>query len=333
MKGIYTMINFLPNDSFIHEAKLAKFQPTVVIQILIFIIILIATSFAQAIPIGIVMFAQVFTSNNFDIKNPDSIQKLITKVESSRTTLVAELISTVIITFLVIIYCRCIEKRSFRSMGFVKKRAVPQYLIGMIIGFAMFSACVLICVLTNSLEYKGIIAQGNVLIIVLFFIGFLFQGMEEEVIMRGYLMPSLSNKIPIVAAILLNSVLFSMLHLANDGITALAFINLILYGIFISVYVIRTNSLWGACAIHSVWNFVQGNFYGIFVSGLDTKTSVFSFTTVDNGELFNGGKFGLEGGLAVTFVLILTTTLTLLITGNNKSKENTEQGSSISSIQ
>ncbi len=96
------MINFLPNDSFIHEAKLAKFQPTVVIQILIFIIILIATSFAQAIPIGIVMFAQVFTSNNFDIKNPDSIQKLITKVESSRTTLVAELISTVIITFLVI---------------------------------------------------------------------------------------------------------------------------------------------------------------------------------------------------------------------------------------
>ncbi len=317
------MKNFLPNNSFINDAKSAKFQPTVVIQILIFIVILIATSFAQAIPIGIVMIAQIFTSSDFDVKNPDSIQNAINKVISSRTTLVAELITTVVISFLVIIYCRCIEKRNFRSMGFVKKRAVPQYLIGIIIGFAMFSACVLICVLTNSLEYKGIIVQGNVLFIVLFFIGFLFQGMEEEVLMRGYLMPSLSNKIPIVAAILLNSVLFSMLHLANDGITALAFINLILYGIFISVYVIRTNSLWGACAIHSVWNFVQGNFYGIFVSGMDTKTSVFRFTPVDNGELFNGGDFGLEGGLAVTFVLILSTALTLLLTGNKKSEENT----------
>ena len=326
------MINFMPNNSFINDAKSAKFQPTVVVQILIFIVILIATSFAQAIPIGIVMFAQIFTSRDFDVKNPDSIQQLINKVASSRTTLVAELITTVIITFLIIIYCRCIEKRSFRSMGFVKKRAVPQYLIGIIIGFAMFSACVLICVLTNSLEYKGIIAQGNVLFIVLFFVGFLFQGMEEEVLMRGYLMPSLSNKIPIVAAILLNSVLFSMLHLANDGITALAFINLILYGIFISVYVIRTNSLWGACAIHSVWNFVQGNFYGVLVSGMDTKTSVFRFTTVDNGELFNGGDFGLEGGLAVTFVLVLSTALILLLTGNKKSEENTEQESPINII-
>jgi hypothetical protein len=57
---------------------------------------------------------------------------------------------------------------------------------------------------------------------------------------------------------------------------------------------------------------------------MDTNASVFKFTAIDNGELFNGGEFGLEGGLAVTIVLILSTILTLLLV-NNKDKANKEK--------
>lgn len=315
------MNDFLPKDSFINEAKKAKFQPSVVIQILIFVLVFIATSIASSIPVVIATVFQMFNKGMPDITDIDAYTKYVIDIGYSRPILVVTLFATAITTLLVIIYCRCIEKRNFRSMGFVKKRAFLQYIIGMFIGFVMFSASVLICIIQGSLEYKGFIAKGNVLFIVLFFIGFLIQGMEEEVLLRGYFMTSISTKVPVVAAIMINSVFFAMLHLMNSGISVIAFINLILFGVFASVYAIKTNSLWGACALHSIWNFVQGNFYGILVSGLDTKTSVFRFVSVKDGELFNGGEFGLEGGIAVTFVLIISTLLTLLLLGNKKSYE------------
>lgn len=62
-----------------------------------------------------------------------------------------------------------------------------------------------------------------------------------------------------------------------------------------------------------MWNFAQGNIFGISVSGMDMMGSVFSFAPTNEGELINGGTFGLEGGLAVTIVLILATIAVLLV--------------------
>ena len=58
-------------------------------------------------------------------------------------------------------------------------------------------------------------------------------------------------------------------------------------------------------AIHSMWNFAQGNLFGIPVSGLVGSPSPL-VTEMGEGKwqtLVNGGSFGLEGGLAVTAVL------------------------------
>lgn len=318
------MIKLIPKESFLNEAKHAKNKPNLVLQILIFIVVFIATGVGSSIPVFIALTMQAFSKGINYFNNFEEYNKYITDITNSRVTMIVMLFATAITTFLVIIYCRCIEKRSFKSMGFIRKNAVLQYIIGIIVGLLMFSACVFICVVQGSLKYEGIVVQGSLLFIILFFFGFLFQGMSEEVLLRSYFMVSLSNKIPIVAAIMLNSTVFAMLHLSNSGISVLAFINLILFGVFASVYAIKTNNIWGICAIHSIWNFAQGNLYGILVSGMDTNASVFKFTAIDNGELFNGGEFGLEGGLAVTIVLILSTILTLLLV-NNKDKANKEK--------
>ena len=84
------------------------------------------------------------------------------------------------------------------------------------------------------------------------------------------------------------------------------------FGSLSSVYGIPTNSIWGVCAIHSVWNFVQGNFYGFQVSGLETENSLFSFTSLESGKLINGGTFGMEGGLGVTIVLIVAIIIVII---------------------
>ncbi len=105
----------------------------------------------------------------------------------------------------------------------------------------------------------------------------------------------------------MNAAAFAALHLLNPGISLLAVVNLTLFGIFASVCFIKTENIWLVGALHSVWNLVQGNVYGIKVSGMETSCTVFSSAMTEGMELLNGGDFGLEGGLAVTIVFMAGT--------------------------
>jgi membrane protease YdiL (CAAX protease family) len=179
----------------------------------------------------------------------------------------------------------------------------------------MFSAAVFICWVTGSLKLKDEFLSGGAGIIIIYFFGFFFQGMYEEVIFRGYFMTEIAAKKTIPLAIITNSVIFAVFHGMNPGVSVLAIINLVLFGVFASIFFLKSDSIWGICAIHSIWNFVQGNFYGIKVSGIDGINSVFRFESVSGKELINGGNFGLEGGLGVTIVLTAGVIIMLLIKG------------------
>ena len=197
-------------------------------------------------------------------------------------------------------------------------RILGTYQIGLIVGFVIFSLAVLFCAVTGSLKLSGISSTFAILPFILFFAGYMIQGMAEEVLCRGYLMVSIGRRYPMWVAVLLNSLFFAALHLGNAGMSVLAFINLTLFGIFASIYFIKRGSIWGIGAIHSIWNFVQGNFYGIKVSGMETSCTVFDSLVVDGKSLINGGDFGLEGGLAVTIVLVIVTVILLLMPAKYK---------------
>ncbi len=211
------------------------------------------------------------------------------------------------------LYVKFAEKRSIRTMGFVREHAVTDYLIGMVTAFAMFSACVGICVATGSMTFEGSTLDGKYLTLALIFVGFIIQGASEETVCRGFMMTSFGSKGGAVAGMLLNSLLFGALHLLNSGVTVLSILNVILFGVFMSVLVLKLNSIWMACAIHTVWNFVQGNFFGILVSGNQFGPSVFRFESVSGKELFNGGGFGMEGGLVTSVILALAIVIVLLM--------------------
>ena len=92
---------------------------------------------------------------------------------------------------------------------------------------------------------------------------------------------------------------FVSLYLAFRGISAFEI------GILMSLIVLRRGNLWGACALHSLWNFAQGNLFGIRVSGLSAGPSPFlSFLSPDM-PLWNGSQYGLEASLPVTLCLLL----------------------------
>ena len=96
----------------------------------------------------------------------------------------------------------------------------------------------------------------------------------------------------------------------NPGVGVLPFINLLLFGLLMSLIFLKTGNIWLISALHTSWNFVQGNVFGVLVSGGTPSVSILSSASTEAKDLINGGAFGLEGGIAVTIVV----TIAILIT-------------------
>ena len=103
---------------------------------------------------------------------------------------------------------------------------------------------------------------------------------------------------------IINALVFMVVHLSNNGITVIAMINLFLFGVVMSVYVLRSNYLWGACGIHACWNCLQGSVFSFQVSGIVTSESFIEVQT-QGVSWASGGAFGLEGSLFCTLSLII----------------------------
>lgn len=277
------------------------------IEILVFIAVFVIVSFGEILILLPGELVLIYTNAEYQAaaaaQDADRIMEISAQIAASDIYTVLVLFANIAMILLTILFCKGFQKRSLAAMGFTKKNAGKEYLIGMAGGFLFFSVAVLIGVVTGALRIEGLsdtLAPGMLL---LFFVGYLIQGMAEEVLCRGYLMVSVGRRYPMIVAVLLNALVFAGLHGANAGLSPLAFVNLFLFGVFASAYFIRRGSIWGIGAFHSVWNFVQGNFYGIRVSGMETSCSVFETAATEGKELLNGGAFGLEGSLGVTLVL------------------------------
>lgn len=212
----------------------------------------------------------------------------------------------------VFLYCRLLEKRKLATLGFCKKGCVSSYLGGLVLGLGLFGAAYVLCLATGSVRADVSALSGNTaLYIIGFFLGYLVQGMAEEVLCRGYLMVSLSRRCSVTLSVIVSSLFFAMLHGMNQGVTLLAYINLFLFGVVLALLFLRFENIWIVGALHSAWNFAQGNLFGIRVSGMETQPSLVRSSMTEGWDIVNGGAFGLEGGVAVTLVLSVALALIL----------------------
>ncbi|MBQ9857647.1 MAG: CPBP family intramembrane metalloprotease [Oscillospiraceae bacterium] len=312
------------NNRMLEEACKAHFKPKLIIQILLFVAVFAVGNFAASMlmtgPIIIGMFANPeFLSNILSGNAADSVTATMSVMEKPWIMLVS-LFVTAATTVICLIYCCKIEKRSMVSVGFKKSGWLRSYLKGYVIGIALLLVCALVLWLMGDLDF-AFADNVPIVYILMFFAGFVIQGMSEEVLVRGYFMVSLANRCHVAIAVGISSVAFALLHLSNPGISLLALLNLTLYGVFMAVYVLRTDNLWGACAIHSAWNFAQGNLVGISVSGNAPMPTVAIMNPIGESALFHGGDFGLEGGLIVTIVILAAILLTVFLPKKAKAVE------------
>jgi abortive infection protein len=165
----------------------------------------------------------------------------------------------------------------------------------------------LILILTGSYQLVGTTftpyAFGFVLLTFPFW---LIQGGTEELVTRGWLLPVMAEKSNKIIAIVVSSSLFGLLHMFNSGFTMQSLIDLILFGILETFYIIKTDNLWGAAGIHGAWNFAQGNLFGVLVSGSTTGSSLLQFAPGNGPDWLTGGSFGAEGSIVCTLVMVVT---------------------------
>ena len=135
---------------------------------------------------------------------------------------------------------------------------------------------------------------------------FIAVGLAEELISRGYLIrnlaeglrfPPLGQRGGLVAAWLLSSTFFGLLHLGNPNVTLFSTVNLIVAGLFLGLAYILTDELALPIGLHIAWNFFQGNVFGFPVSGLAGLYASLLFTQETGPDVWTGGAFGPEGGL------------------------------------
>lgn len=130
----------------------------------------------------------------------------------------------------------------------------------------------------------------------------------DEVMIRGYILFKLREKIGNTASLLITSILFGLMHLANDHVTCLGVLNISLSGFLMGLLILKTNSISSAIGVHWAWNFVQGPVFGFGVSGRAQDGIVKPLPQAE--ALFTGGSFGIEGSvllipISVLFIFLL----------------------------
>ncbi len=320
------MKSYLQPTRMIAEARESKKGHKLFIEILIFLLVFFIAQSLVSIPVTIATVISIFTSedvldtlvSSLETGNTDAYMNAVQDMTTQMPdwVMLVQLFSTALMTATAIFHCTVIEKRSIASMGLRKKHFWREYAIGSLLGILLISLCVGICWISGAMTLQ--VSSFSPIMWILFLIGFLIQGMSEEVLCRGYMMVSVSRKNALWLAVLTNSVIFSLLHIANPGFGILPFINIILFGVLESIYVLKRGDLWGACAIHSLWNFFQGNVFGVSVSGLGLATSPLSATVADGMDWLTGGAFGVEAGIATTVVIGIAILLVFFLLPTNK---------------
>ncbi len=113
---------------------------------------------------------------------------------------------------------------------------------------------------SNPLLFLALESQDKVVLAIFFFTASIAAPFFEEIMFRGFLLPSLTRYVPVWAAIILSSLLFALAHLNLSEVLPLAML-----GIILGVVYTRSRNLLASMLLHSLWN--SGTLISLFILG------------------------------------------------------------------
>ncbi len=136
---------------------------------------------------------------------------------------------------------------------------------------------------------------------------FLFVGLAEEYMFRGYALHALADGIGFWPAAVVLAVLFAWVHVA-------------LFAIYASATIWRTGTLWLAVGAHAGWDWGESYFFGVSDSGTQAQGHLLNPHLARSAWL-SGGSVGPEGSVLTLVLLALMTVLFLALYRPKKTAE------------
>lgn len=230
------------------------------------------------------------------------------------TFTVPVLLSAILVIALNWLCNHLLENLPFRALGFsLTGNWLKDSAFGILTGAATIIFAALLAMMFGGLSFqinrtadtdRILLTLGGSLVV------FVIGAVNEEALFRGFLLQTTTRAQIVWGGAILTSFLFASAHFLNPNFVFLSWLNTFLAGLWFAVAYLKTRNLWFPTAIHFAWNWFQGAFLGINVSGIRELTSAPILQAVDQGPTWlTGGHYGLEGGFACTVALVISTVL------------------------
>lgn len=201
-----------------------------------------------------------------------------------------------------IITWKYVLKRPMVSMGIGRlKDQGKDLLVGLAFGALSMTVVFLILITSGEARISALKPQLSLSHIQSLLL-FIAVGFSEEIYGRGFVMSTLRQTKSKVLAVVVSALIFALLHSLNPGIGIIPYLNLFLIGVLFSYMYLLSGNIWMCIGYHITWNYFQGNVFGFLVSGNSTTSLI--KTVLERETILNGGAFGPEGGLVVTFIIL-----------------------------
>ena len=219
---------------------------------------------------------------------------------------------------IVYFFRKYVDKQTIVSLGFGKGFIIKDLLLGILFGFCIMLLGFVYLIMNNQIIFKGFLLKP---IDFLFSVGvFICVAVLEELFLRGYVLNNLLTSFNKYTALIISSVIFSLMHAPNPNISLIGLIGLFVAGIFFGLSYIYTKSLWFPIGLHFSWNFFQGTIIGFNVSGKSTYSLI--ITKMNTRNIWNGGDFGFEASLLSILFQLFAILIVFVIFKNRLSIQN-----------
>ena len=204
-----------------------------------------------------------------------------------------------------------LEQLPFRALGaWFTEGWLRHLLLGVLFGAGTLSVAVGLAFASGGLEFTpnhvdtAALARSLGMSFAVFAVGAAW----EEALFRGYPLQTFARSGLAPVAIALTAVFFGAIHTDNPSANTISTINTILAGIWFGIGYLKTRDLWFVWGMHVMWNWMQGAFFGIEVSGITSLVSVPLLSEVDHGPSWlTGETYGVEGGIVTTIAITVST--------------------------
>jgi membrane protease YdiL (CAAX protease family) len=204
-------------------------------------------------------------------------------------------------TMMLVVYAalvRALERREASELA--SPPMVRELGIGLLLGFGLYTTCILILMLLGFYRVDGINAWA---ILLPGLAAPLATGVFEELLFRGGVFRVVEKWCGSWIALVVSSLVFGFVHLENEGATMQGILSISIWaGILLAATYMLTRRLWLGIGLHAAWNYTQGTVWSGIVSGSDAPVPGLVRSSMQGPDWLTGGAFGVEASVVALLV-------------------------------